>query len=158
MIKEVYGEGKETARFHLENSTILTREANSTLLITMAAGLGALGYTARLIEEGASSQLVVAVGLVAIHLLLVAVFLVRKCLSAADIMPVTNEPRNLYQKDFEWEQVLEAELGNLDARIQFNQLRNKVVGTWLNGLRYAAFAAPLTFLVAWLVGSALRNS
>ena len=155
MKTEAYKEGKENAQFHLDNAEALCREANGSLTIVMAAGLGALGYTASLIEKAAPDNLVVATAMVSIHLFIVAGLLVRKCLSAEDIMPITNEPRNLVHEDFEWEDVVSVEIENLNSRIDFNQARNKAVGNWLNRLRYAAFATPATFVVAYLVGLAV---
>lgn len=151
-VLQAYEQGLKNAEFHIANADSLQKEANSSLTVILAAGLGALGYSARLIEQNAPLELIGAVGAVSVHLLMVAGLLVRRCLSAGDIMPPANEPSNLAHQNFTWEEVITVEIPNLDVRISFNQARNKIVGRWLNGLRYAAFSSPLTFLLVWAVG------
>ena len=140
--------------FHLDNSETLSRDANTSLWILLTAGLGALGYTAHLIETSAPTEVWAATGAVAVHLLIICGLMVRHCLSADDIMPPTNEPQNLKCDGYEWGEILPVEIDNLQVRIDFNQARNKRTGAWLNRLRYAAFAVPVTFVLVWVVLSA----
>ena len=144
--------------FHLGNSESLSRDANTSLSILLTAGLGALGYTAHLIETSAPTEVWAATGAVAVHLLIICGLMVRHCLSADDIMPPTNEPRNLKCEGYEWDEILPVEIDNLQVRIDFNQARNKRTGTWLNWLRYVAFATPITFVLVWAVVLALDSA
>jgi hypothetical protein len=153
MNEQRYQTGLKNMEFHLGNSETLSRDANTSLSILLAAGLGALGYTANLIDKSAPTEVWAATGAVAVHLLIICGMMVRHCLSADDIMPPTNEPRNLKCEGYEWEEILPVEIDNLQVRIDFNQARNKRTGTWLNRLRYAAFAVPTTFALVWGVVS-----
>ena len=144
--------------FHLGNSETLSRDANTSLSILLTAGLGALGYTAHLIERSAPAEVWSATGSVAIHLLIICGMMVRHCLSADDIMPPTNEPRNLNCEGYEWNEILPVEIDNLQVRIDFNQARNKRTGKYLNRLRYSAFAVPVTFALVWGVVSAMDSA
>jgi hypothetical protein len=154
MNEKQYQAGLKNIEFHLSNSESLSRDANASLTILLAAGLGALGYTANLIEKSAPCEVWAATGAVAIHLLITCGLLVRHCLSADDIMPPTNEPRNLDCTGYAWDDILAVENCNLQVRIDFNHARNKRTGVWLNRLRYTAFAAPITFGLVWVLLSA----
>ena len=151
MKEQQYQAGLKNIEFHLNNSESLSKDANASLRILLAAGLGALGYTAHLIETSAPGEVWGATGAVAVHLLVICGLMVRHCLSADDIMPPTNEPRNLECKGYSWEEILPVETGNLQVRIDFNHARNKRTGAWLNYLRYAAFFAPVTFALVWVI-------
>lgn len=158
MDEERYQAGIRNIEFHLDNSETLSRDANTSLSILLTAGLGSLGYTAHLIETSAPTEAWAATGAVTIHLLIICGMMVRHCLSADDIMPPTNEPRNLKCEGYEWGEILPAEVDNLQVRIDFNQARNKRTGAWLNRLRYAAFAIPVTFALVWGAVSALGSA
>lgn len=158
MNEKRYQTGLKNMEFHLDNSETLSRDANTSLGILLSAGLGALGYTAHLIETTAPTEVWAATGAVAVHLLIICGLMVRHCLSADDIMPPTNEPRNLKCDGYEWDEILPVEIVNLQVRIDFNQARNKRTGSWLNRLRYAAFAVPITFVVVWGVVSAMGSA
>jgi len=136
MNEERYQTGLKNMEFHLENSESLSRDANASLSILLSAGLGALGYTAHLLEASAPTQVWAATGAAAVHLLIICGMMVRHCLSADDIMPPTNEPRNLKCEGYEWEEILPVEIDNLQVRIDFNQARNRRTGICLNKLRY----------------------
>lgn len=155
LVKEAYQQGLETVRFHLDCADALAREANSALTLIMGAGIGALGYSAHLLEEGdvGTTLLAVAAGAVAVHMFILAAILTRQCLSARDVMPATNEPNNLIVDGYSWAEIREEDAKNLNVRIQFNRTRNLGVGKWLNKIRYCAFAAPVTFSVAWWVAA-----
>lgn len=154
-IEKVYEQGVSNAQFHLDNGEVLSRESNASLSIIMTAGLGALGYVAHLIESNASLALTLALVATSFHLFIIAGLMVRKCLSAEDVMPVHNEAQNLIHPECTWNEVLKVEVKNLQARTEFNRLRNRDVGKWLNGLRMAAFLSPVTFALVWGVALAL---
>jgi hypothetical protein len=155
MNEERYQAGLKNMEFHLSNSDALCREANASLGILLTAGIGALGYTAHLVETSGPCEVWAATAAVAVHLFVTCVLLVYHCLSVDDVMPPTNEPQNLKCEGYTWEEVLPVELDNLQVRIDFNQARNERTGAWLNNLRFAAFAVPVTFVVVWAVVSAL---
>ena len=154
---EIYKEGKENLGFHLKNGEILTKEANTALSIVMAAGLGSLGLAAHSIEKSAPLFLTVALLLLSFHLLGVSALIVRWCLNVSDVMPAANEPKNLNVEGCTWEEIVDRALDGLQWRIEFNRDRTENVGKWLTRLRFAAFAAPITFLLGLAVGSVVER-
>jgi len=157
MITEIYKEGKENLEFHLKNWDILTKEANTSLAIIMFAGFSAIGFTAQYIEKEAPFFLIFALLLVSLHLLTVSVLIVHHCLRASNVMPAANEPKNLHHPDFEWEEILEADLENLQKSIESNAESCANKGKWLNRLRYAAFAVVFTFFLGVYLGKMLEH-
>ena len=77
--------------FHIASADILARESNNAVNLIGAAGLGALGFTANLLEKNAANETWVAAGCVSAYLLIIAMLLISRCLQAADIFPANNE-------------------------------------------------------------------
>lgn len=155
MIHQAFDHGIKNLEFHLASAEILNRDSNATVNIIGAAGFGALGYTAHLMEENAPLALWVATGLVSLHLLFVAWLIIRRCVWAADLAPAWNEAANLYHPGYTCSEVLLGEIKSMPFRLDSIITRNAAIGSALNHLRTAAFFAPFTFLAAWAAGMAL---
>lgn len=147
----------ENLKFHLQNADNLAKEASTTLTVFLA-GLGAaLAYTLKAIDAGAVTS--TAAGATGLMLYLTALcgLLVFKCMKIAPIPAPTNEPRNLYQKDFSLDVLREVELNNTQERINQAVARNDGTTAWLNRVRVMAVVSPLIFAAvslswAWALG------
>jgi hypothetical protein len=157
MIRGAHASGIENNNFHLANADALRSESNTTLTVLLAAGLGSLAYAADKLSIDKANAVAWGAGVVSMYLLLAAAVLVRQCLSARDIWPSHNEPKALVHEGFTWTQVLEGDIENLEKYITFNRERNKLVGGWLNNIRYAAFLSPLIWFVVWVMARALTE-
>jgi hypothetical protein len=153
--------GLENLKFRLQTCDTLAKDAGTTLTVLLA-GLGAtLAYAMKGAEESTSSALTVGAGAMAGWLMFVASVLICKCITTTPIWPPTNEPRNLYQKTYAWDDLREVELENLQKRIDQTAERNLHIAMWLDRVRLMAVASPLIFLagafLSWAVlGYAVR--
>lgn len=154
VILNAYAEGKANAAFHDACGDNLTAAANHTLTWLSTAGFGAVAYAAHLFEVGARGPAPWAVLAGAVHLLVVSAGIIWKCLSSRPAYPPSNEAKNLVHPGFSWVQIVETEIGLLADRVSRIRARNELTGRWLNRLRYAALAAPLTFALAWGLAAA----
>ncbi len=150
---KAYEHGLKNAEFHLACGDSLTAASNFSLSLFSGAALGALGYTAHLVESHAETPLIVATLAVALHLLVVSTLLVLKCLWADDAHPAHAEPKALLPQPggpvFTWEEQIRYEIEHLTYRIQANRYRNEQVAKWLNRLRIAGVLAPVTFILVF---------
>jgi len=146
-------EAGKNAEFHLKDMECLNREAHATLsflfVVVSASFAGAvrLWQTSQFPERGWG----LALFSLCLYLSLLAACITRCCLMVEDVMPPSNEPENLkLQEGFVSEQIREAELGNLQKRIDFNAARNERVGDRLNRVRLLICASPVVFLLVAL--------
>ncbi|NIF39552.1 hypothetical protein F3J14_01250 [Burkholderia sp. Tr-862] len=74
-----------------------------------------------------------------------------------ELPSIYNEPRNIYQPKYSLEDLKEAEVNDLQKRIDLAASSNAKVVKSLNRLRLAAAASPIVFIVFaavawWVVG------
>ncbi len=146
--------GNENIKFRLQNAEILAKEAASTLTILLAGMGGAMAYAVKGLEQQTPTALVMGSIALSAWLMLAAVLLVIFCMLTTDLPAPTNEPLNLYQKEYTLEAIREVELRNLDTRIKQTSARNHRVAAWLDRSRLAAIASPLVFAVIALAWAA----
>lgn len=140
--------------FRLQIAEQLAKDANTTMTIILA-GLGAtLAYAIKGFENATFSPVLIGATVLAVWLAGVGSMLTLKCLLTRPLSPPTNEPKNLYQKQFTLEALRETELKNIQQRIEEVTARNCHVAKWLDRARLAALASPIVFLafasLAWL--------
>lgn len=140
--------GLENMRGHKASADDLAKEANLTLTVLLAVSSGALAYSVKLAEIGASKTLLAGMIATTAYLFVCCALLINNCLMIGEFPSTTNEPENLYQSDFTIDQIREAELQNLQARINAASRRNATTATWLNRVRLAATVTPIVLLIA----------
>lgn len=146
--------GIENMKFRLQNAETLAKEAASTLTVVLAGMGGAMAYAIKVFEQPVTS-IAVATSVLTLWLMFVASVLVVNCMLSADLPAPTNEPMNLYQKDFTLDQLKTAELKNLDDRIKQVTSRNHRIAAWLDRSRLLAIASPVVFVVALILWAAV---
>lgn len=134
----------ENLRFHIQTAEQLAKDANSTLTLLLAGVGGLAAYLVKLLEGKADAVWIGAVGAFVVTLAVLAAVLIFNCLKTAPIDPPTNEPRNIYQPSFSWEALREAELHNIQGRIDQVVKRNRRVATWLDYVRLLAVCSPIS--------------
>ncbi len=135
----------ENMKFHLQNADNLAKEASTTLTVLLA-GLGAaLAYTLKAFDVGAVTSITAGATGLTLYLTALCGLLVFKCMKIEPIPAPTNEPRNLYQKDFSLEALREVELSNTQERINQAVSRNDGTTAWLNRVRVMAVVSPIIF-------------
>jgi hypothetical protein len=83
-------------------------------------------------------------------LMVASILLVVFCMLTTKLPSPTNEPSNLYQKEFTLEAIREVELRNLNERIKEVSARNHRVAAWLDRARLLAIASPIVFAISAL--------
>ncbi|HEX5338937.1 MAG TPA: hypothetical protein VFW53_10920 [Gallionella sp.] len=136
----------ENLKFHLQNADNLAKEANTTLTVLLAALGAALAYTLKASDSGIVTTATIGVAVLTLYLTSLCGLLVFKCMKIAPIPAPANEPRNLYQKDFEFDALREVELSNMQERIDQAVARNDGTTAWLNRVRIGAVLSPFIFL------------
>lgn len=143
--------GLENIRFRLQNAETLAKDTSSTLTMLLAGMAGALAYAVKGFEVQPITQLVFGAAVLSAWLMLIATLLMVKCILTTSLPAPTNEPKNLYQKEFALDLLREVELRNLQERIVQTTARNHRVAAWLDRVRLSAVASPLVFLLAAVV-------
>lgn len=138
--------GLENLRFRLQNAEALAKEAASTLTLLLAGTGGALAYAVKGFEAMPTPIAFGVAGLSA-WLAIVGCVLVYFCMLTTDLPTPTNEPANLYQKQFDLAALREVELRNIQERIEQVTARNRRVAAWLDRSRLLALASPLIFTI-----------
>lgn len=147
LLEWVEKQALENLRFRIQDAENLTKESNATLTLLLA-GMGAgLAYGIKLLDTNAEPWLLLSVFIFAAYLLVLCALLVFKCLKISAIPAPTNEPKNLYQVEFTLASLREAELKNVQQRINEAVMRNDMVATWLNRVRLFAVGSPVIFSV-----------
>jgi hypothetical protein len=137
----------ENLRSHLLSTDAMTREANSTLTILLAALSGAFAYALKGDEHAGLAYVLTT------YLSLLSLLLVWFCMRITRAPAPTNEPRNLMQEGYELEALRRAELKNIQERIDEAAQRNFVTARWLNRVRMAAVCAPLAAVLLTFAAS-----
>jgi hypothetical protein len=128
----------------------LAKDASTTLTILLAGIGGALAYVVKGLEVRPIAALTFGAGVFAIWLMLAAIVLMVQCIVTTALPAPTNEPKNLYQKEFGLDQLREAELRNLQERISQTTARNHRVAAWLDRVRLFAIVSPVVLAIAAL--------
>jgi hypothetical protein len=142
--------GLENLRNHLSASDSLSKESNTTLTILLAGAAGSFGYSIKVFDGAGLNETVIGLASVSFYLFGLSSSLVWRCMKVADMPSPTNEPMNIFQDNFTLEQIREAELKNIQARIRDAVARNGVTAYWLNRVRLEASATPIIFVLAIL--------
>jgi hypothetical protein len=140
---------QENLKFHLQNADNLAKEANTTLTVLLAALGAALAYTLKVFDAGTATAATAGAAGLTLYLTALCGLLVFKCMKIAPIPAPTNEPRNLYQKDFALDALREVELNNTQERIDQAVARNDGTTAWLNKVRVLAVLSPFIFAVVF---------
>ena len=149
--------GIENLKARIGSAEVLAKEAGNTITIVLAGMGGSLAYAVKLFEPGFVASSVWGAAAVCAWLALISGSLVTRCLLVGEIMPVYNEPKNLYQPALRLTviEVREYELENIQARITQTIALNWYIAKWLNRLRQAAAATPLIFSIAVVLAASL---
>lgn len=147
MLDWVEKQALENLRFRIQDADNLTKESNTTLTLLLAGMGSGFAYELKLISENAQPWLLLSIFMVSSYLLILCSLLIFNCLKIAAIPAPTNEPNNLYQPAFALEVLREAELKNIQQRINDAVTRNESVATWLNRIRFCAVCTPIVFSV-----------
>lgn len=158
MLDWVEKAGVEAIKQHHQSADEIKRDATTTLTVLLAGGGAALAYGGKALEGSAAPGTLGVVALLCSAWLFgLCVVLVLKCLSVHDIAAVWNEPANLYHPQHEFDAIREAELKNMQARLDEAAARNTNTSAWLNRVRLGAIATPLIALagaiISWLAFS-----
>ena len=91
---------------------------------------------------------------VCLYFLVLSGLLITKCLQIDEIQVPTNEPDNLYQPRYDLLAIREAELKNVQERINKAAARNLKTANWLNKIRLLTLVSPIIPIIIIVVVSA----
>jgi len=153
LLEWVEKQALENLRFRIQDAENLTKESNTTLTLLLT-GMGAgLAYGIKLLDSNAEPWLLLSVFMFSAYLLVLCALLIFKCIKISAIPAPTNEPKNLYQVEFTLDSLREAELKNVQQRINEAVTRNDTVAAWLNRIRLFAVCSPIIFTVVAFWGA-----
>jgi hypothetical protein len=132
---------QENLKFRLQNAETLAKEASSTLTVLLAGIGAAFAYAAKGLEQPSPTPLALGALVLATWLMITGVLLVWNCMLTTSLPAPTNEPKNLYQKGYEIDALREAELKNIQERIEELAKRNHRVAAWLDRCRLLAITS-----------------
>lgn len=139
----------ENFKVQHQTADILAKEAATTLTVLLA-GLGAgTAYAVRIVTGEISGPLAYGAVAFTIYLLLLNVVLVLKCLMIQPIPSIFNEPKNLLNDLYTFNEIRQFQLKNMQEGIEEAGARNGRVARSLNRIRLAAVASPGWFLMAF---------
>ncbi len=130
---------------------LVSKEAQTTLTVLLAGVGGSAAYAAKLFEPVAVSPISAASAAVCIYLVVLSVLLVTRCMVFEGYPALYQNPKNLMQPAYTLEQLREAELANLEERIEEAIAINNIRARRLNRVRLAAALSPVVFLVVALL-------
>lgn len=128
------------------NMDLITREAHTTLTITLSALGVTVGYAIKVIEQGSGWGYVAS--FTALYLGATAFVLVWECLRVKDFPSVYNDPANLNRPHMDFDVLRMKEIENLQARIEMAQKLIAEKSIWLNRARVMLLATPLVVVFA----------
>ena len=142
----------ENLKFHLQTVEVLSKEANTTLTILIAALSGAFAFALN------GGRFTAAAWILTVYLVALCMLLVTQCMMIREVPAPTNEPRNLNQEGYTLDALRRVELRNIQGRIDDVAHRNNITAYRLNCVRVGAILAPLVFTVgAFVVGAYSRG-
>ena len=145
----VEGAALENIRAHIKSAEDIKRESNTALTIIIAGGSGALAFVANALHAPINIHVTVAMAVLSIYLFALCAILVIRCLRVGSFPSPTNEPKNLYQKQYRLSRLREAELKNIQRRIEDAAQINDVRSLWLNRIWVAATLSPMVFCITF---------
>jgi hypothetical protein len=147
LIDWVEAQAQENLKFRLSCLESIVKECNTTLTILLA-GIGAsAAYVFKLLETAKPETWMLAGAIsLCLYLLLLSAVLIFKCLKIDEIQVLTNEPENLYKKQYTLLEIREGELINVQQRINKARDRNLKTANWLNKIRLSMLASPIVFV------------
>jgi len=136
---------------HHETADGLQKQSVTTLTVLLTGATGGLAFAIKGLEQGLA-WLAVGSSVFSIYLYILCATLVFNTLRVKRFPSIYNEPENLYQKNYTLQELREAELDNIQKRIEEASSRNRQTASWLNRIRFAALASPVFFaLTSFLV-------
>jgi hypothetical protein len=135
----------ENLKEHAQNSDLLRKEV-VTLLTLVLSGAGAALYFA-----AKETNLTEAAVVVSLWLFSIALLLSFNCLMFATFPAIWNEPKQLNQKQYDFEEVREEELLNIQERIELASDLNAKKSDWLNNCIFLACLTPGVALLTWFL-------
>ena len=145
---------QENLRFRLQNAESLAKDSAAALAIALAGMGGALAFGAKAMENGVITPFIAGSIGTSAWLALCAALIVLRCIQCRDLEAPANEPRNLFQPQYDLNVLREVELENIQARIEKTNIRNHSVAYWLDRCRLILAATPIIFLVGFLCKAA----
>lgn len=143
--------GIENMKLHHVSADNLAKDSATTLTVLLA-GMGAsLAYAAKAFDLGSWSWLTVGAAALTLWLAALGFYLVMKCLMATPIPQIYNEPVNLNISGLDFQEIREAELENLQVRINGAAQRNRELARHLNLVRRLAVTSPFIFIASVLI-------
>jgi hypothetical protein len=128
-------QGLENIRFRLQNSEALAKEVNTTLTVLLSALGVSMSYAVTSLRAGSLDVSAWVAVVLAGWLVVVGALLIKQCLLSRDLPVPTNEPENLLQFDWIFEDLRRGELLNLQERISQVIERNHRTAAWLDRIR-----------------------
>ncbi|WP_429498962.1 hypothetical protein ACQUFY_08545 [Robbsia andropogonis] len=145
--------GLENMKLHHACADTLSKEAATTLTLSLAGMGGGLAYAAKSLDQGHWTWFAVGAAAFTAWLCYVSWYLTTKCLMMREIDQVYNEPKNLDSPDDTLEYLRRCELLSLQIRIDSAGQRNARLAGHLNKARKFAIGSPLVFIffsLAWV--------
>lgn len=142
----------DNLRARYATSELIAKEAQATLTVLLAGVGGTAAYGAKAFEGGATALELAAI-VVCLYLACLAALLVRLCMLFQGFPALYQEPKNLLQAgQASLDQLREAELRNLQERIEEATTINGKKSKRLNLIRLFAVASPAIFMAAVAIG------
>jgi hypothetical protein len=155
LIDWVESQAQENLKFRLNCLESIIKECNTTLTILLAGIGGISAYLFKQLETTNYKAWLIAgsIGL-GLYLVMLSGLLIIKCLKIDEIQVPTNEPKNLYVKQYTLLEIREGKLINVQKRINKAMERNLKTSDWLNKIRLAMLATPLIFIICAILAVA----
>lgn len=130
---------------------LLSKEAQVTLTVLLAAVGGTAAYAAKITEAGPATPTIVASAVSCAYLVFLSVNLVVRGMTFRSFPALHQQPKNLMHKGYSLDDIREAELENLEIRITEAAKLNSKRAKFLNRIRIAAAVSPVVFICAALL-------
>lgn len=151
VLEWVEKQGQDNLKARFATADLLAKEAQNTLTVLLAAIGGSAVYALKIFDHAPASPLVAASAVVCVYLVALSLGLVMACMMFQPYPALHQDPVNLMQRQHGLTTLREAELLNLNARIQDATRINSRRVLRLNRIRIAAVLSPLVFGLAALL-------
>jgi len=139
-------QGVANMRGRIDAQAALHAQASATLTLLLAGMGGSLAYAVQIFDAGPTPLASGAAALCA-YLALLGALTVARCVNVQPAPTLHNEPSNLVEPGTALQQLRAGELVNLQERIEQQIELSARKARWLNGVRLAALASPLIFVL-----------
>lgn len=143
--------GIENMKLHHVCADNLAKDSGTTLTVLLAGMGGSLAYAAKGLESNTITWFSIGASALTIWFACLGFYLVIKCLMATALPQIYNEPANLNVPNVSFDKLRQAELLNLQARINLAVQRNGAIAYHLNWVRRLAVASPFVFAVSAII-------